>query len=643
MKSLSLCIILFFSYRVFCQNWAWNNIYYSDTANTSAWASVNATTVDVEGNLYSVGEFGGGMTINNIYYPWNSSIQLFIIKSFQNGGVQWSKVVGGTGQIYATGIVCDDSGFFYITGSFAGTINFDSVQVSSAWGRDPYIAKYDSEGNFLWVSFAHGIVADDHSYSIAISKQGFLYITGFFYGNILFGNHWINSNGYTDIFIAKCDGEGNFLWARNAGASNYDDYGQAIATDDSGNVYATGSFQGSGKFGPFILQSFGSSDIYVTKINNEGDFIWAKNFGGTSGDGGSGISVSNQGDIAITGSFYSGINGAHFDNHTIFSNGGADAFLAKLNSNSSDVVWVRNIGGLSGEVGKGVVFDSNLDICFIENFWSSITFPDTIINSYGTADFLVCKYDKYGNYNWAKSYGTTGYDRVRNISIDKFNNLYISGAINGYYSPVVSTVKDGFLGKMINQIVPVELTSFTATISLSKVQLSWFTASELNNHGFEIERSLNKTNWVTIGFTEGKGTTSEPQSYTFSDDISEISAQKLFYRLKQIDFNGSFEYSNIVEVEIVPTEFSLSQNYPNPFNPSTTIQYAISSRQFVTLKVFDIIGNEIVTLVNEEKPAGDYKVEFQSSVGNLQLASGIYYYQLRAGNYLETKKMILIK
>jgi len=194
--------------------------------------------------------------------------------------------------------------------------------------------------------------------------------------------------------------------------------------------------------------------------------------------------------------------------------------------------------------------------------------------------------------------------------------------------------------------LPVELTSFVVNIFFDKVDLLWSTATEVNNHGFEIERSLDKTIWASIGFREGKGTTSEPQDYTYSDDISEISSSKLYYRLKQIDFNGSFEYSKIVEVEIAPTKFSLQQNYPNPFNPGTSIQFAISSlptgqagRQFVTLKVYDVLGKEIATLVNEEKSAGSYETEFNAS----HLASGIYFYQLRAGDYVETKKMILMK
>jgi hypothetical protein len=187
--------------------------------------------------------------------------------------------------------------------------------------------------------------------------------------------------------------------------------------------------------------------------------------------------------------------------------------------------------------------------------------------------------------------------------------------------------------------VPVELTSFSASITNNLVNLSWTTSTETNNRGFEIERSIDRTNWNVIGFKEGKGTSTESHYYSFSDQLTNVNSSKLFYRLKQIDFSGSFEYSNIVEAAIAPSMFSLSQNYPNPFNPSTTISYQLPANSFVTLKVYDILGKEVATLINEQKTAGKYSVAFDTP----NLGSGVYFYTLRAGNYVQSKKMILAK
>ena len=180
------------------------------------------------------------------------------------------------------------------------------------------------------------------------------------------------------------------------------------------------------------------------------------------------------------------------------------------------------------------------------------------------------------------------------------------------------------------------------------------TATETNNSGFQIERNtpLNPLSrgeakgrgvWDNIGFVSGNGTTTETKSYSYKDE--NLSAGKYHYRLKQIDFDGTFEYSNIIEAEILsPEKFSLEQNYPNPFNPTTNIKYNIPSvgtrlALSVQLIVYDVLGNEVATLVNEEKPAGSYQVEFNAS----ELASGIYYYQLKTGEFMQTRKMALIK
>ena len=219
------------------------------------------------------------------------------------------------------------------------------------------------------------------------------------------------------------------------------------------------------------------------------------------------------------------------------------------------------------------------------------------------------------------------------------NSIQFIGEDTGYVA--------GYNGRILKivdeEITPVELISFSANRIENSALLSWQTTSELNNNGFEVERSLNKINWATIGFVKGAGTTSEPQQYNFTDNMSDFSSTVIYYRLKQLDFNGSYKYSDIVQVEITPTKFELSQNYPNPFNPSTKISWQAPVSGWQTLKVYDILGNEVATLVDEYRNAGSYEVDFNPASSIRNPATGVYFYQLRVGNYIETKKMILLK
>ncbi len=186
--------------------------------------------------------------------------------------------------------------------------------------------------------------------------------------------------------------------------------------------------------------------------------------------------------------------------------------------------------------------------------------------------------------------------------------------------------------------LPVELTSFTAVSQDQQVTLNWRTATELNNSGFEIQRSITNTEFVTIGFVKGVGTTTVHQDYSYYD--KNLSNGKYTYRLKQIDFNGQFEYSNTVEVEVLSIDdYSLIQNYPNPFNPSTKIGYILKDRTNVKVVVMNSLGEEVAVLVNEIQEQGIHELDFNAA----NLSSGIYFYSLQTQQYSETKKMLLMK
>ena len=191
--------------------------------------------------------------------------------------------------------------------------------------------------------------------------------------------------------------------------------------------------------------------------------------------------------------------------------------------------------------------------------------------------------------------------------------------------------------------LPVELSSFTAKANGDAVTLNWSTASELNNAGFEIQRKSVHGEFIPIGYKKGAGTTSERNVYSYTD--SKLDAGNYTYRLKQIDYDGSFSYSKEIEAEVkMPMSFSLAQNYPNPFNPSTKIDFSIPVDSKVMLKVYNVLGEEVTSLLNSNISAGNYSIDFNAS----NLNSGVYFYRLEAsgidGYHFSTiRKMILTK
>ena len=211
-----------------------------------------------------------------------------------------------------------------------------------------------------------------------------------------------------------------------------------------------------------------------------------------------------------------------------------------------------------------------------------------------------------------------------------------------YSGNVTQSSVDFFVKYLITNPLPVEMDIFTAKSDGQKVSLQWITKSEVNNQGWEIQRALidnNAKTWVKIGFIKGHGNSNVVYEYAF-DDKSINQNGNYSYRLKQMDNNGQYKYSKEVEVETgIIFTYSLKQNYPNPFNPTTIIQYSVPKEGNVELKVFNTIGQEVMCLVNENKEAGNYSVNFKAS----GLSSGIYFYRLKTGDYTDIKKMILVK
>ncbi len=291
----------------------------------------------------------------------------------------------------------------------------------------------------------------------------------------------------------------------------------------------------------------------------------------------------------------------------------------------------------------------------VPTVWTGLSRPGGAY--YGSYFFIICgeKGGPGGYYDTTHIFNTatnTWIGEINNIPFKRSNifngcsarlvNDTVKIFVPGGYGSVDGTTTgaagtDRFDVAAFGVVIPVELTSFSYNLNGNNVVLTWSTATETNNKGFEVQKSLDGKNFSTINFVGGNGTTTNISNYTYIDkNVSGI----VYYRLKQIDFDGTSKISNIVEVNTqTVVSYILKQNYPNPFNPSTTISYQIPEKNFVSIKVIDVLGNEVATVINSEQDAGLHNVTFNAS----NLASGIYLYQLKVGNYVQTKRMMLMK
>ena len=261
-------------------------------------------------------------------------------------------------------------------------------------------------------------------------------------------------------------------------------------------------------------------------------------------------------------------------------------------------------------IGTGVV-----SIEIVRNGTPTYQIPD-VNTSLGTIRFTITDSSKNSLISWNNSLIVV-YDVNDNI-IDTSGNFVDPGVFP----------------------LPVELSYFSALINSNNVSLSWKTATEVNNNGFEIERKADSRNssWVRLGFVQGHGNSNSPKEYSFTDK-NLTGGTKFAYRLKQIDNDGKYQYSKEVEVEVIPLTYELSQNYPNPFNPVTEIKYNLPEASRVVLKVYNIIGQQVASLVNGNIDAGFHSVMFDGS----NLPSGTYIYRLQTNNFVQVKKMVLLK
>lgn len=648
--------------------------FYAQWAKKAGGSSsdiLRSQAVDASGNVYISGNFSGtadfdpGAGTTNLVSAGGEDI--FFAKYNSNGEIVWAFRAGGTGTDRSLAIAVDGSGNVYIGGYFTGTVDFDpgagTTNLVSAGGNCAFFAKYNSSGELLWAK-SIGNDIGSQTKSLKVDGSGNVYITGYFNGIVDFdpgaGSFNLESAGSLEIFFAKYDTNGDFVWAKSIAGEGYDEVA-SLSLDGSSNVYIAGNFMGTADFDPSggttnLTSGLSNYDLFFAKYTTDGNLTWAKNVGGTDSQDPKAISVDGSGNVYITGRFNSTVDfdpGAGTTNltGTAFS---FDIFFAKYTTDGV-FTWAKQVGDENTEISKDISVDGSGNVYITGEFGVTVDFDPgagtTNLVSAGSYDAFFAKYDSNGDLAWAKSVGGTGYESGYALALDGNGFLYIAGTFSGSgdFDPDAGTLTltsagsdDIFFGKynVSDGLLPVELTSFSARFTNKTILLEWQTATEVLNYGFEVEKKEVNGVWVKRGFVAGHGNSNSPKEYTFTDALS--SGGKMIYRLKQIDVDGSFTYSNEVEVSSsgLPTEFTLMQNYPNPFNPSTQIEFALPGESSVTLEVLNVLGERVAVLLeNETLAAGSHSANFRAA----EQVSGIYFYRLTTDGWSGIKKMIYMK
>lgn len=362
--------------------------------------------------------------------------------SAQTMAFDWVRQMGGTSFNNGSSIVLDAAGNVYTTGSFQGTADFDPgvgvFNLTAVGAGDVFISKLDAAGNFIWAKQMGGMTVDEGR-SITVDAVGNVYTTGHFTGTADFdpgtSSYNLTAVADMDIFISKLDPMGNFVWAKQMGASSFD-IGQAIEVDAVGNVYTTGFFYNTVDFDPGVgtynLSATSGHDMFILKLNTTGDFVWARQMGGSTVHFGLDLKVDASGNIYSTGHFRETVD---FDPgigvYNLTSAGEQDVFVHKLDP-SGNFVWTKQFEGTGNDGGQSLAVDASGNVYTTGYFQGTADFdPGTGVfdfTSVGDADIFVSKLDPSGDFVWAKQLSGSSFAVGSAITVGTTGDVYVSGA-----------------------------------------------------------------------------------------------------------------------------------------------------------------------------------------------------------------------
>jgi len=586
-------------------------------------------------------------------------------------GIDFSSAfqIGGSYITQIGGTAVDSDGNFYITGGFTGSIELGNKLITSSMGYDFYLVKYDPDGNFLWARTASGManiyenLAIEGGIAISVDGAGNCYVGGAFVQSMSFkdGNGDVVkqlTDGRNDgqinfeMFVAKYSTSGNLLWARggNSGSSGGANFlgtdGNVVTSlilDSEDYPYIGGRYSGSDFLGESVSPR-GKSDFFVASLKKDsGDPFWVSMSGTPDDDAVLSLSVDSLGYINVLGEIGEGIFSLPdiSDTTGVYTNdtGSSDTFIMSYDING-EWYFVSLIGGGENITGNDVASDPDGNIYVTGDFSGTAGFveSDITVTSNGEAvNGYIVKYDLNGNTLWARKFGGQTFAKGSRIVVDEKGSSYIVGmfAENAVF---------GEGGSNSIELSANALTDMFVAKYDTDGNFEW--VKQIDGSGTEGLDLITSgevpvgTNPIQLLYNAGELIVSgDFNDMLFLDNIeldSGVKSRSGFVASLNVGDPSTGVAGN---ASGVITEFALQQNYPNPFNPATTFNFELPQAENVTIDIFNSLGQKIETLVNERMASGSHEVVWTAS----GQPSGSYFYTIKAGQYSETKKMILLK
>jgi len=393
-----------------------------DFGPPSAWAASLGGASIARGNGIAVGS--GRVHVAGTQSTGAKGENVLLARVKKGGASDWTLITGGSLRDAANAIALDPSGNAMVTGVYSVKAIFGTTTLTSSRKNDIFVAKVNPKGETLWVVSAGGTSGED-SLGVATDHSGNVFITGSFSGVARFGNMGITSQGKEDVFVAKLNSAGQFVWAVAAGGAS-GDYGAAIAVDSGGGLYITGSFTSKAAFGKTTLTSKGALDLFVARLDPTGDFKWATSGGGKANVRGRGISVDKLG-LTVTGDF---IGNATFGSSKVKSRGQTDVLVARLES-SGAFAWATSAGGTKGDSGTAVASDNSGKAMVTGYFEGKATFGVYNVTSAGSYDIFAAPLNVSGTFSKTVSAGGPKDDYGYAVAMDGSGASYLTGSFKG--------------------------------------------------------------------------------------------------------------------------------------------------------------------------------------------------------------------